>query len=179
MAVKLRLRRLGRKKLPIFAIVAADARAPRDGRFIEDLGRYRPLEEPSHVELKLDRVLYWLEKGAQPTETVESILRREGVLLALHLRRRGVPEEEIQKAVAEHRARRYAKLQAQAKVTAADRKRAALEAERQRIAALEAEQARKKAEAEARKAAEKVQEEAAPTEAAAEASAEHPEQGAE
>ncbi len=164
MAVKLRLRRLGRKKLPIFAIVAADARAPRDGRFIEDLGRYLPLEEPSRVELKLDRVLYWLEKGAQPTETVESLLRREGVLLALHLRRKGASEEEIQKAVAEHQARRYAKLQEQAKVTAADRKRAALEAERQRVAALEAEQARKKAEAEAqaRKAAEeKAQEETA------------------
>lgn len=157
MAVRLRLRRLGRKKLPIFAVVAADARAPRDGRFVEDLGRYYPLHEPATVELKTDRVLYWLERGAQPTETVESILRREGVLLALHLRRQGKSEEEIQQAVAEHRARQYEKLRKQAKPTVAQLKQAVLEKERQRAAELEAELARQreKAEAQAREEAER------------------------
>ncbi|MDQ7040667.1 MAG: 30S ribosomal protein S16 [Rhodothermus sp.] len=160
MAVRLRLRRLGRRNLPIFAIVAADARAPRDGRFIEDLGRYYPLHEPATVELKADRVLYWLERGAQPTETVASILRREGIMLALHLRRKGKSEEEIQQAVAEHRARQYEKLRRKAKPTVAQLKQAALEAERKRAAELEAELAQKQAEEEA-KAREAAEEEAA------------------
>ncbi|SHK09318.1 30S ribosomal protein S16 [Rhodothermus profundi] len=180
MAVRIRLRRLGRRNLPIFAIVAADARAPRDGRFIEDLGRYYPLHEPATVELKADRVLYWLERGAQPTETVRSILRREGILLALHLRRKGKSEEEIQQAVAEHRARQYEKLRKKAKPTVAQLKQAALEEERRRVAELEAELARKQAEAEAKareEAERKAQEEAA--EAAADAETEAPEAAAE
>ncbi len=180
MAVRLRLRRLGRRNLPIFAIVAADARAPRDGRFIEDLGRYYPLHEPATVELKADRVLYWLERGAQPTETVASILRREGIMLALHLRRKGKSEEEIQQAVAEHRARQYEKLRRKAKPTVAQLKQAALEAERKRAAELEAELARKQAEeeAKAREAAEQEAEaeaaEAEETAVAAEAEAAAP-----
>jgi len=173
MAVRLRLRRLGRRNLPIFAIVAADARSPRDGRFIEDLGRYYPLHEPATVELKADRVIYWLERGAQPTETVRSILRREGLLLAMHLRRKGKSEEEIQQAVAEHRARQYEKLMKKAKPTVAQLKQAALEEERRRAAELEAELARQQAEAEAKARAEAEQQAAAEAEAeAAEAEAE-------
>ncbi|BBM69221.1 30S ribosomal protein S16 [Rhodothermus marinus] len=172
MAVRLRLRRLGRRNLPIFAIVAADARSPRDGRFIEDLGRYYPLQEPATVELKADRVIYWLERGAQPTETVQSILRREGILLAMHLRRKGKSEEEIQQAVAEHRALQYEKLMKKAKPTVAQLKQAALEEER-RAAELEAELARQQAEAEAKARAETEQQAAAEaTEAEAETPAE-------
>ncbi len=166
MAVRLRLRRLGRRNLPIYAIVAADARSPRDGRFIEDLGRYYPLHEPATVELKADRVIYWLERGAQPTETVRSILRREGILLAMHLRRKGKSEEEIQQAVAEHRARQYEKLRKKAKPTVAQLKQAALEEERRRAAELEAELARQRAEAEAKARAEAEQQAAAEAEAA-------------
>jgi len=176
MAVRLRLRRLGRRNLPIFAIVAADARSPRDGRFIEDLGRYYPLHEPATVELKTDRVIYWLERGAQPTETVRSILRREGLLLAMHLRRKGKSEEEIQQAVAEHRARQYEKLMKKAKPTVAQLKQAALEEERRRAAELEAELARQQAEAEAKARAEAEQQAAAE---AAEAEAEAAEAEAE
>lgn len=162
MAVRLRLRRLGRRNLPIFAIVAADARSPRDGRFIEDLGRYYPLHEPATVELKADRVIYWLERGAQPTETVRSILRREGLLLAMHLRREGKSEEEIQQVVAEHRARQYEKLIKKAKPTVTQLKQAALEEERRRAAELEAELARQQAEAEAKARAEAEAEAAEP-----------------
>ncbi|RMF51827.1 MAG: 30S ribosomal protein S16 [Bacteroidetes bacterium] len=154
MAVKLRLRRMGRKKRPIYAVVAADVRSPRDGRFIEDLGRYRPLTEPATVELKADRVLYWLQQGAQPTETVRSILSREGLLLALHLRRKGASEEEIQQAVEAHRARLAEKLQQQVKMTPQERRRQALEAERKAAEEREAEEARKRAEAEAKAKAE-------------------------
>ena len=87
MSVKLRLRRLGRKKLPIYSLVAADARSPRDGRFIEDLGRYEPLNEPVSVRLNEDRILYWLREGAQPSHTVRNLLSEQGVMLRLHLLR--------------------------------------------------------------------------------------------
>ncbi|MGA1494772.1 MAG: 30S ribosomal protein S16, partial [Rhodothermales bacterium] len=89
MSVKLRLRRMGRKKRPVFAIVAADSRFPRDGRYIEDLGRYNPLDEPATLTLNPERCIYWLENGAQPSDTVRSLLSREGVMLALHMRRKG------------------------------------------------------------------------------------------
>ncbi|HAY37835.1 MAG TPA: 30S ribosomal protein S16, partial [Bacteroidetes bacterium] len=79
--VKLRLRRMGRKKRPIYAIVSADARSPRDGRYIEDLGRYAPLDEPATMSLKNDRILHWLEAGAQPSDTVRSLLSKEGIML--------------------------------------------------------------------------------------------------
>jgi len=74
MAVRLRLRRTGAKNNPHFRLVAADSRAPRDGRFIEVLGHYHPLSE--EVVVNRERVLYWLSQGAQPTETVVSLLKR-------------------------------------------------------------------------------------------------------
>lgn len=80
MAVKIRLARHGAKKKPFYRIVAATAEAPRDGRFLEILGTYNPLEDPAAVTMKEDRVLEWLSKGAQPTETVKSILKKAGVL---------------------------------------------------------------------------------------------------
>jgi len=81
MATRIRLRRTGRKKLPIYRIVVADKEAPRDGRFIEIIGTYQPkLEKDQQVTLDVDKAKAWLAKGATPTETVESILKRAGAL---------------------------------------------------------------------------------------------------
>jgi small subunit ribosomal protein S16 len=85
MAVKLRLQRKGRKGAPFYHIVAADARAPRDGRFIEKVGTYNPLTSPATIELNRERAFYWVSVGAQPTDTVNAILRFKGVLLKKHL----------------------------------------------------------------------------------------------
>ena len=101
MAVKLRLRRMGKKKQPIYKIVAADARSPRDGRFLEALGLYNPLTEPHSVEIKEDRVLYWLKNGAQPTKTVKSLLRQQGITLKNELIKRGVSEDKIESELSE------------------------------------------------------------------------------
>ena len=129
MAVKIRLRRMGRKKSPIYGLVAADERSPRDGRFIEDLGRYNPTLEPTKVSIKQDRVLYWLEQGAQPTETARSILSKQGVMLALHMRRKGAAEDAILAAVEEHRARHEELATKSVKTTVQDRVSEALAAE--------------------------------------------------
>jgi small subunit ribosomal protein S16 len=79
MAVKLRLTRVGSKKNPIYRVVAADSRSPRDGKFIEIVGRYNPQTEPSTVEIDADKVKAWLDKGAQPTEPVRKLLKIAGV----------------------------------------------------------------------------------------------------
>lgn len=79
MAVKIRLTRKGTKKKPFYRIVAADVEAPRDGRFLENLGTYDPMQDPAAITLKEDRVKYWLGEGAEPTTTVKSILKKEGV----------------------------------------------------------------------------------------------------
>ena len=78
MAVKIRLARHGAKKRPFYRIVAADNDCPRDGRFLEKLGTYNPLRDPAQVELNLERVKYWIGQGATPTDTVKTILKREG-----------------------------------------------------------------------------------------------------
>ncbi len=78
--VRIRLRRMGAKKKPFYRIVVADKRSPRDGRFIETIGTYDPLTEPSTVELQLDRAAHWLSVGAQPTEAVALILRDKNLL---------------------------------------------------------------------------------------------------
>lgn len=85
MPVKLRLQRKGRKKSPFYHIVVADARAPRDGRFIEKIGTYNPMTNPATIELDRKRAYDWLLNGAQPTETVRAILRFKGVLYLKHL----------------------------------------------------------------------------------------------
>lgn len=86
MSTKIRLQRHGRKGYAHYTVVVADSRAPRDGRFIERLGSYDPNTNPATIQLDFDRALYWLEVGAQPTDTARSILKREGVLLMKHLR---------------------------------------------------------------------------------------------
>ncbi|MEO7442247.1 MAG: 30S ribosomal protein S16 [Acidimicrobiales bacterium] len=78
MAVKLRLMRMGKKKQPTYRVVAADARSPRDGRFIEIVGTYEPRAEPSRVNIDTDKAVAWLRQGAQPTERVEKLLRITG-----------------------------------------------------------------------------------------------------
>ena len=80
--IKLRLRRTGAKKRPSYRIVAAEHSSPRDGRFIEILGHYDPLTEPATVKVNAERAQYWLSVGAQPTETVEGLLKRAGVIAA-------------------------------------------------------------------------------------------------
>ncbi len=79
MAVKIRLMRVGKKKQPTYRVVVADARSPRDGRFIEIIGQYAPREEPSAIALDNDRALHWLQLGAQPTEQAAKILEATGV----------------------------------------------------------------------------------------------------
>ena len=80
MAVKIRLKRMGKKKTPSYRVVVADARSPRDGRIIENLGWYNPLVEPSAIKVDEEKVLRWLKNGAQPTESVAQLLKRIGVL---------------------------------------------------------------------------------------------------
>jgi small subunit ribosomal protein S16 len=78
--VKIRLRRLGAKKAPFYRIVVADSRYPRDGRFIEEIGTYNPLVEPVAIQVDADKARQWIKNGAQPTDTVRSILKKSGVL---------------------------------------------------------------------------------------------------
>ncbi len=78
MAVKLRLMRMGKKKQPTYRVVVADSRAPRDGRFIEIIGRYDPRQDPSLIEIDNDKAVEWLRKGAQPTDTVRRLLDKSG-----------------------------------------------------------------------------------------------------
>ncbi len=78
--VKIRLRRMGAKKTPFYRIVVADSRYPRDGRFIEEIGTYNPLANPSVVTINAERAQDWMKKGAQPTDTVRSLLKKAGVL---------------------------------------------------------------------------------------------------
>jgi small subunit ribosomal protein S16 len=95
LAVKLRLLRMGKKRQPIYKVVAADVRSPRDGKIIESVGSYNPKTEPATVQLNEERTLYWLNCGAQPTTTVKNLLNKEGILLKRDLQKKGVSEEEI------------------------------------------------------------------------------------
>ena len=87
MPVKIRLQRKGRKKRPFYHIVIADARAPRDGKFIEKIGTYNPMTKPATIDIDRDKAFDWIMKGAQPTDTVRAILRFKGVLFKKHLMR--------------------------------------------------------------------------------------------
>ena len=80
MAVKMRLRRMGAKKAPFYRIVVADSRYPRDGRFIEEVGYYNPVSEPVQVKIDAEKAKKWLANGAQPTDTVKSLLKKNGVI---------------------------------------------------------------------------------------------------
>jgi small subunit ribosomal protein S16 len=79
MSVRIRLRRMGAKKRPFYRVVVADQRSPRDGRFIENIGRYHPLEDPSLIEIDEERALHWLRVGAQPSNTVQVLMTKVGI----------------------------------------------------------------------------------------------------
>lgn len=95
MAVKLRLRRMGKKKQPIYKVVAADSRSPRDGKFIEAIGLYNPKTDPATVNINEERAMYWLNVGAQPTDTVKNLLSDNGILLKKELAGKGLNEEQV------------------------------------------------------------------------------------
>lgn len=80
MAVKMRLRRMGQKKAPFYRIVVADSRSPRDGRFIEQIGHYNPMTNPAEVEIDAEKATQWLKNGAQPTETVRALLKKQNII---------------------------------------------------------------------------------------------------
>jgi small subunit ribosomal protein S16 len=185
MATKIRLQRGGRKGYAVYRIVIADSRAPRDGKFTEKLGTYNPNTNPATVSLNFDRALYWVETGAQPTDTVRNILKREGVYMMKHLRggvKKGAFDEAAcqQKFDAWKQAKEQ-KLSAVAQKTADDKKAAAqknLEAEKKaneaiakKVAEKKAAEAQAKAEAEAAKAAEAAEATDAPAEGEAPAEA--------
>lgn len=95
MAVKIRLTRMGRKKRPFYRIVVADERAPRDGRYIEAIGYYNPIENPPVIQINETSANLWLDQGAKPSDTVRSLLRKEGVLFRRSLNKKGLGEAQI------------------------------------------------------------------------------------
>ncbi len=103
--VRIRLRRMGAKKKPVYRVVVADSRSPRDGRFIEAIGFYNPRTEPATVEIQEEKALYWLGQGAQPSEAVNRMLKAKGILDKLARLKRGETlEEEMVAAVVEEEA---------------------------------------------------------------------------
>lgn len=102
MATRIRLQRRGKKNQPFYHLVIADGRAPRDGRFIEDLGTYNPLTNPATLNVNFERALYWVEAGAVPSDTARAILKREGVYMMKHLRG-GVAKGAFSEAQAEQK----------------------------------------------------------------------------
>ncbi len=168
--VKLRLRRMGRKQAPVYDIVAADGRSPRDGRFIEKVGQYNPTAAGNPITiLKRDRVLHWLNNGAQPTDTVRALLRREGVIMERYLSRKGVAADAVAQAVEAHVDRKRTVDERNAR-KAADAVAAKARAEAEAAAAAEAD-AKAKAEAEAAEARAQAEAEAAAAAAPEEAPA--------
>ncbi len=160
MAVKIRLQRHGHKDYAFYPIVIADSRAPRDGRFIERIGYYNPNTNPATVSLNFERALYWVNVGAQPSDTVRNILSREGVMLMKHLqggvKKGAFDEAELQRRWDAWKAEKDAKLEAVRNKEREGKKAAAKKAleEEQKQNEAKAEQVRqKKAEAAAAKAA--------------------------
>ncbi|MDE5788596.1 MAG: 30S ribosomal protein S16, partial [Bacteroidaceae bacterium] len=175
MATKIRLQRHGRKSYAFYSIVIADVRAPRDGKFTEKIGTYNPNTNPATVDLKFDRALYWVEVGAQPTDTVRNILSREGVYLMKHLKggvKKGAFDEAAAQAKFEAwKADRQKGLAAIEAKLAADKKAeeaARLEAEKKANAKVQEKVAEKKAAEAAAKAEAEAEAAAAESEAASE-----------
>ena len=187
MATKIRLQRGGHKNYAFYSIVIADARAPRDGKFTEKIGTYNPNTNPATVDLNFERALYWVECGAQPTDTVRNLLKESGVYMMKHLKG-GVKKGAFDEAACQQKfdawkTAKEQKVDAVRSAVAENRKDAAakeLEPEKKvneaiakKVADQKAAEAAAKAEAEAAKAAEEAAEaqteEAAATEAPAEA----------
>ena len=170
MATKIRLQRGGRKSYAFYSIVIADVRAPRDGKFTEKIGTFNPNTNPATVDLNFDRALYWVETGAQPTDTVRNILKGEGVYLMKHLKggvKKGAFDEaEAQKRFDAWKAGKDQQSNAVREGEAKAKKEAAakeLEAEKKLNEAIAKKVAEKKAAA-AQAQAEAAAEEAAPAE---------------
>ena len=134
MATKIRLQRGGRKGYAFYGIVIADARAPRDGKFTEKIGTYNPNTNPATVDLNFERALYWVECGAQPTDTVRNILQHEGVYLMKHLRG-GVKKGAFDDATAVKKFQEWKAAEAAAKAEAEAEKAAEAAAENTEAAA--------------------------------------------
>jgi small subunit ribosomal protein S16 len=130
MPVKIRLQRKGRKQRPFYHIVVADARSPRDGRFIERLGTYNPMTKPATIDIDRQRAYEWLTQGAQPTDTVRAILRFKGVFYRKHLMRGvtkgALTQEEADKKWEEWIEAKEAKIASRREATAAEREEARL-----------------------------------------------------
>ena len=177
MAVKIRLQRHGKKNFAFFHIVVADARSPRDGRYIEQIGSYNPNTNPATIVLNSERALAWLNVGAEPTLVARRILSYEGVLLKKHLEggvaKGALTQEQADQKFADWKAQKDAKIEAKKQgltKAAADKAKAAADAEVKVNEARAEALAKKKAEAE--EAARKAAEEAAAAKAAEEAAEE-------
>lgn len=179
MPTRIRLQRKGKKGRPFYHLVIADGRAPRDGKFIERIGTYNPLTDPATIDLHFDRALYWLQVGAQPSDTARSILSREGVLLKDHLLR-GVKKGALTEEQAEEKfqtwlkekAERLAQVSQKAELSQKEIKKKRLEEEK-KIKEARAEELAKKY------AKENLKEEAAAAEETEQAAEEQPAQPAE
>ena len=169
MAVKIRLTRRGRKKLAIFDVIVADARSPRDGRFIEKIGVYNPNSNPASIDIDAEKAFQWVMKGAQPTDTVKAILSYRGIMYRKHLQigvaKGAITQEEADKRLAEWTEKKEAKIAGKTEKLASSKAEAAkarLEAETKVKEARAEAQRQKQAEAEATaRAAEAPAEEAA------------------
>ena len=171
MATKIRLQRHGRKSYAFYSIVIADVRAPRDGKFIEKIGTYNPNTNPATVDLKFDRALDWVMKGAQPTDTVRNILSREGVYMKKHLLG-GVTKGAFGEAEAEAKFEAWKNNKQSGLAALKAKEKARLEAEKKVNAEKAKALAEKKAAEEAEKAAAEAPAEEATEAPAAEAAAE-------
>jgi small subunit ribosomal protein S16 len=137
LAVKLRLKRMGKKRQPIYKLVAADSRSPRDGKFIEAIGLYNPKTDPATIEIKETRALYWLNVGAQPTLTVRNLLSAQGIILKKELVKKGVAEEEVAVKVEEFKKMKEANTAAKMKKKADKKKsKKAIEKEKSQSASV-------------------------------------------
>lgn len=183
MATRLRLQRHGKKGKPFYHIVAADARAPRDGRFIEKVGTYNPNTNPATIDLNHERALYWLQVGAEMTNTTRALMKYKGVVYHNHLLN-GVKKGAFSEAEAQKKfeawmrekgdkiAAKVAKLAGESEAAFEARMKAEKAVNDARLAELAAVEAAAKAEEEAAAAAAKAEQDAAEAEAAAEAAAE-------
>lgn len=181
MPTRIRLQRKGKKGQPFYHVVVADGRAPRDGKFIERLGTYNPMTHPATIEIDFDRALYWVQVGAQPSDTARSILSREGVMLKHHLikgiAKGALTEEQVEERFQAWKDGKKAKIEQVSKekeLTKKEQLKKRVEAERKVKEAREAELAKKRAKdsLEAEEVAEETAEEASEDQASEQASEE-------
>jgi small subunit ribosomal protein S16 len=166
MAVKIRLARRGRKKLAIYDVVVSDARAPRDGKYIERIGRYNPNTNPATVDIDEQKAFEWVMNGAQPTETVRAMLRYRGILLRKHLQvgvnKGAITQEEADKRLEDWMSQKEVKIQSKRDRLAseAEQKASARKDAESKVKEARAEELKKRAEASAQKEEATAEEEA-------------------